>query len=61
MESYIEINSKGMELMEEAFPNVNVKDFKVHLTENDDHYTAIVSKKSTSAREHSVVIPKSVS
>jgi hypothetical protein len=45
--------------MEEAFQNVNVQDFKVHLTENDYHHTAIVSKKSTSEREYSVIIPKS--
>ncbi len=39
---------KGMELMEEAFNNVNVQDFKVHSTENKNEHTAIVSKKSTS-------------
>jgi hypothetical protein len=50
---------KGIELMEEAFQNVNVQDFKVELTENDYQHTAIVSKKSTSEREYSMIIPKS--
>ncbi len=50
---------KGMELMEEAFNNINVQDFKVHLTENNNKHTTIVSKKSTSHREYSVIIPKS--
>jgi hypothetical protein len=53
------LTPKGMELMEEAFQNINVQDFKVHLTENDYQHTAIVSKKSTSEREYSVIIPKS--
>ena len=48
-----------MELMEEAFNNVNVQDFKIHLTENKNEHTAIVSKKSTSHREYSVNLPKS--
>jgi hypothetical protein len=34
---------KGMELMEEAFNNVNVQDFKDLLTENKHEHTAIVS------------------
>jgi hypothetical protein len=50
---------KGMELMEEAFNNVNVQDFKVHLTENKNEHTAIVSKKSTSHIEYSVKLSKS--
>ncbi len=45
--------------MEEAFNNVNVQDFKGHLTENKNEHTAIVSKKSTSHREYSVNLPKS--
>ncbi len=45
--------------MEEAFNNVNVQDFKLHLTENKHEHTAIVSKKSTSHREYSVNLPKS--
>ncbi len=53
------LTPKGMELMEEAFNNVNVQDFKVHLTENENEHTAIVSKKSTSHREYSVKLPKS--
>jgi hypothetical protein len=53
------LTPKGMELMEEAFNNVNVQDFKVHLTENKNNHTAIVSKKSTSHREYSVNLPKS--
>jgi hypothetical protein len=48
-----------MELMEEAFNNVKVQDFKVHLTENKNEHTAIVSKMSASQREYSVIIPKS--
>jgi hypothetical protein len=43
--------------MEEAFNNVKVQDFKVHLTENKNEHTAIVSKKSTSHREYSVNLP----
>jgi hypothetical protein len=53
------LNPKGMELMEEAFQNVNIQDFKVYLTENDNQYTSIVSKKSTSERKYSKIIPKS--
>jgi hypothetical protein len=48
-----------MELMEEAFNNVKVQDFKVHLTEKENEHTAIVSKKLTSQREYCVIIPKS--
>ncbi len=48
-----------MKLMEEAFNNVKLQDFKVHLTENDNEHTAIVRKKSTGRREYSVIIPKS--
>jgi hypothetical protein len=54
------LTPKGMKLMEEAFNNVKVQDFKVNLTENKNEHTAIVSKKSTSHREYSVNIPKSV-
>jgi hypothetical protein len=53
------LTPKGMELIEEAFNNVKVQDFKVHLTENNNEHTAFVSKKSTSQREYSVIIPKS--
>jgi hypothetical protein len=53
------LTPKGMELMEEAFNNVNVQDFKVHLTKNKNEHTAIVSKKSTGHREYSVKLPKS--
>jgi hypothetical protein len=44
--------------MEEAFQNVNVQDFNVHLTENNNCHTAIVSK-FTSEREYIMIIPKS--
>jgi hypothetical protein len=30
------LTPKGMKLMEEAFNNVNVQDFKAHLTENQN-------------------------
>jgi hypothetical protein len=50
---------KGMELIEKAFNNVKVQDFKFHLTENKHEHTAIVSKKLTSHREYNVIIPKS--
>jgi hypothetical protein len=53
------LTPKGMELMEEAFQNVNVQDFKVHLTENIYHHTAIVSKKPAGEREYSMIIQKS--
>ncbi len=53
------LTPKGMELMEEAFQNVNVQDFKVHLTKNNYYHNAIVSKKSTSERGYSMIIPKS--
>jgi hypothetical protein len=53
------LTPNGMESMEEAFQNVNVQDFKVYLTENDYQHTTIASKKSTSKREYSVIIPKS--
>jgi hypothetical protein len=44
--------------MEEAFNNVKVQDFKVHLIENKNEHSAIVSKEATH-REYSVNIPKS--
>ncbi len=47
---------KGMELMDEAFNNVKVQEFKVHLKEHKKEHTAIVSKNSTSHREYSVNI-----
>jgi hypothetical protein len=53
------LTPKGMELMEEAFDNVNVQDFKVHLPENKNEHTVIVSKKSTSHRDYSLNLPKS--
>ncbi len=53
------LTPKGMELMEEAFNNVNLEDFKIHLTEKENEHTAIVSKKSTSHREYSVNLSKS--
>jgi hypothetical protein len=53
------LTQKGMELMEEAFNNINVQDFKVQLTENNNEHIAIVSKKSTSHREYSLNLPKS--
>jgi hypothetical protein len=53
------LTPKGMELMEEAFNNVKVQEFKVHLTEHENEHTAIVSKKCNSHREYSVNIPKS--
>jgi hypothetical protein len=53
------LTPKRMELMKEAFNNVNVQHFKVHLTENKNEHTAIVSKKSTSHREYSLNLPKS--
>jgi hypothetical protein len=52
------LTPKGMGLMEEAFNNGKVQDFKVHLTENKNEHTAIVSKKATSHREYSMIIPK---
>jgi hypothetical protein len=53
------LTQKGVELMEKAFQDVNVQDFKIHLAENDNHHTAIVSKKSASEREYTVINPKS--
>ncbi len=54
------LTPKGMESMDEAFNNVKVQEFKVHLTEHKIEHTAIVSKNSTTHREYSVKnIPKS--
>jgi hypothetical protein len=47
-----------MDLMEEAFNKVNVQDFKLHLAEKEHHHTSVVSKKSASKREYTVIIPK---
>jgi hypothetical protein len=58
MESFTAKTPKGMELMEEVFKKVNVQDFKIHLMDNKDPHTAVVSKKSTSKREYTVIIPK---
>ncbi len=52
------LTPKGMELMEEVFKKVNVQDFKFHLAEHEHHHTAVVSKKSASKREYTVIIPK---
>jgi hypothetical protein len=52
------LTPKGMQLMEEAFKKVNVEDFKIHLTDNKHHHTAVVSKKLASKREYTVIIPK---
>ena len=38
------LTPKGMELMDEAFNNVKVQEFKVHLTEHKKEHTAIFSK-----------------
>jgi hypothetical protein len=53
------LTPKGMELMDEAFNNVNVQEFKVYVTEHEYEHIANVSKKSTSHREYIVNIPKS--
>jgi hypothetical protein len=53
------LTPKRMEVMEEAFNNVKVQDFKVHLTENKNEHNAIVSKNPTSQREYIKIIPKS--
>ncbi len=53
------LTPKGRELMDEAFNNVKVQEFKVHLTECKNEHTAFVSKNSTSQRDYSVNIPKS--
>ncbi len=53
------LTTKGMELMDEAFNNVKVQEFKVHLTEHKNEHIANVSKNSTSHREYSVNILKS--
>jgi hypothetical protein len=47
-----------MELTEEAFKKVNIQEFKIHLTDNEDHHAAVLSKKSASKREYTVIIPK---
>jgi hypothetical protein len=52
------LTMKGMELMDEAFKNVKVQEFKLHLTEHKIEHTAIASKNFTSHREYSVNIPK---
>jgi hypothetical protein len=52
------LSPKETESMEEAFKKINVQDFKFHLAEDEHHHTAVVSKKSTSEREYSVIIPK---
>ncbi len=51
-----QLTLKGMELMGEAFKKVNIQDFKIHLTDNKDHHAAVVSKKSASKREYTVII-----
>jgi hypothetical protein len=52
------LTPKRMDLMEEAFKEVNVQGFKFHLAENNHHHTAVVRKKSASKRECTVIIPK---
>ncbi len=44
--------------MEEVFKKVNLLEFKIHLMDNKGHHAAVVSKKSTSKREYTVIIPK---
>jgi hypothetical protein len=53
-----QLTPKGMELMKEAFKKVNAQYFKIYLTDNKHHHTTVVSKKSTSKREYTVIIPK---
>jgi hypothetical protein len=53
-----QLTTKGMDLMEEAFKKVNTAMFKIHVTEVEDHHDVIVSKKTTSKREYTVIIPK---
>jgi hypothetical protein len=45
------LTPKGMELMDEAFNNVKVQEFKVHMTEHKNEHIANVSKNSTRQRE----------
>jgi hypothetical protein len=54
------LTPKGIESMEEAFKKVNVQDFKFHLADNEHHHTAVLSKKSASKREYTVIMNFSI-
>jgi hypothetical protein len=56
MESFTQLTTKGMDLIEEAFKNVNREMFKIHVMEVEDHHTATVSKKSAVERKYTVII-----
>ncbi len=53
-----QLTSKGLNLMEEAFKKFNTAMFKIHVTEVEDHHAVILSKKSASKREYTVIIQK---
>ncbi len=53
-----QLTPKGMVLMDEVLKKVNLLEFKINLTDNKDHHAAVVSKKSASKREYTVIIPK---
>ncbi len=53
-----QLTPKGMDLMEEAYKKVNALMFKIHVTELEDHHAVLESKKSTSKREYTAIIPK---
>jgi hypothetical protein len=44
--------------MEEAFKKGNASMLKIHVMELEDHHAVLVSKKSTSKREYTVIISK---
>ncbi len=53
-----QLTPKVMDLMEEAFKKVNTAMFKIVVTEVEDHHAVLVSKKSASKRDYTVIIPK---
>jgi hypothetical protein len=57
MESFTATDSKGDGLDGKSI-QVNTAMFKIHVTEVEDHFAVIVSKKSTSKREYTIIIPK---
>ena len=48
----------GRDLMEEAFTDVHIRDYKMHLSEVNNNYVAKVKKLSANAKDFIITLPK---
>jgi hypothetical protein len=58
MESFTATNSKGDGFDRKSIQKVNAAMFKIYVMELEDHHAVLLSKKSPSEREYTVIIPK---